>query len=116
VVDDEGRLLGSVAEEDVLALALPASAAEPRGLSYLPRCYGLRSLSDEELREVTVGQISRSEGFVTIEKDEPAALPITRNHQPRVFVVRDGRYVARLCRKDIIAELVNPSLGVACHP
>jgi len=120
VVDADGRLLGAVGEEDILALALPAGgAADVKQLSYLPRCYGLRDLSHEELQQVTVGEAMRSEGVVTVTEDElaaQAALLIIRSHQPQVFVVRDGKYVGRLCRKQIIAEMVNPSLGLACHP
>ncbi|MGD9498515.1 MAG: HPP family protein [Armatimonadota bacterium] len=120
VVDAEGRLLGAVSENDLLALALPAGAApELERLSYLPRCYGLRDLSDERLRAVRVSQIMRVEGVVTVTEDELAAqvaLLIIRHHQPQVFVLRAGRLVGRLCRKQIIAQMVNPTLGVACHP
>lgn len=120
VVDGDGRLVGAVGEEDLLALALPAGgAATLDRLSYLPRCYGLRDLSHEALRQVTVGEIMRTEDLVTVTEDElaaQAALLIIRSHQPQVFVVRDGKYVARLDRKQIIAEMVNPSLGLACHP
>ncbi len=119
VVDADNRLLGMVGEEDILALALPTSVAELGSLSYLPRCYGLRNLSDEELRDVRVEQIMRTEDFVTIEEDElaaQAALLITRNHQPQIFVTSGGKYIGRLCRKHIISELVNPTLGIACHP
>lgn len=120
VVDADGRLLGAVSEEDLLALALPAGgAADIQQLSYLPRCYGLRDLSHEALQQVTVGQIMRTAGVVTVSEDDlaaQAALLIIRAHQPQIFVVRDGKYVARLDRKQIIAEMVNPSLGLACHP
>ena len=119
VVDDEGNLLGAVGEEDLLALALPAAATDLARLSYLPRCYGLRDLSDDKLREVKVRDIMRTEGFVTVEEDELAAqavLLIIRHHQPQIFVVRDGRLVGRLCRKTIMSEMINPTLGVACHP
>ncbi len=119
VVDDDGRLLGSIGEEDILALALPTAVAEPHRLSYLPRCYGLRDLSDEKLREVRVSDVMRTEDVVTVEEGElaaQAALLIIRHHQPQVFVVRDGRLVGRLCRKDIIAQIIDPTLGLACHP
>ncbi len=119
VLDDEDRIIGMVGEEDVLALAVPTSAADLDSLSYLPRCYGLRDLSDEDLQDLTVQEIMRTDGYVTIDKDELAAqatLLIMRHHQPQVFVVSDEAYVGRLCRKYIISELVNPSLGVACHP
>ncbi|MGC9320049.1 MAG: CBS domain-containing protein [Armatimonadota bacterium] len=119
VVDEEGRLVGALGEEDILALALPTSAAELDRLSYLPRCYGLRNLEDEELRETPVADVMRREGLVTVEEDElaaQAALLIIRHHQPQIFVVRAGRLVGRLCRKDIISQVVNPTLGVACHP
>lgn len=120
VVDADGRFLGAVGEEDLLALALPAGgAADIKQLSYLPRCYGLRDLSHEALQQVTVGKIMRTEGVVTVSEDDlaaQAALLIIRAHQPQIFVVRDGQYVGRLDRKQIIAEMVNPSLGLACHP
>jgi len=119
VVDPDGRLLGSVGEEDILALALPTAASELDRLSYLPRCYGLRDLSDEKLRDTRVGEVMRSEGVIAVEEDElaaQAALLIIRHHQPQIFVVRDGRLVGRLCRKDVIAQIINPTLGLACHP
>lgn len=120
VVDDDGRLVGAVGEEDILALALPAGgAADLAQLSYLPRCYGLRDLSHEALQRVTVNEIMRTEDIATVTEDElaaQAALLIIRSHQPQIFVVRDGQYVGRLDRKHIIAEMVNPSLGLACHP
>jgi len=119
VLDDDGAVIGSVGEHDILSLAMPTSTAELDSLSYLPRCYGLRNLSDEELQDLTIADIMRTDGFVTIEEDElaaQAALLIMRQHQPQVYVVSDGKYVGRLCRKHIISELVNPTLGVACHP
>lgn len=119
VLGEDGRILGSVGENDLLALAMPTAAAEIDSLSYLPRCYGLRNLSDEELQGVVVGDIMRTEDFVTIEEDElaaQAALLIIRRHQPQIYVVSNGKYVGRLCRKHIISELVNPTLGIACHP
>lgn len=119
VLDEDGNIVGSVGENDILAIAMPTAVAEVNSLSYLPRCYGLRKLSDEELQDVVVRDIMRTEDFVTVEEDElaaEAALLIMRHHQPQPFVVRDGKYVGRLCRKHIISELVNPSLGVACHP
>jgi len=119
VLDEGGVIIGSVGENDILALAMPTAAAELDSLSYLPRCYGLRNLSDEELQDVVVSDIMRTDDFVTIEDDElaaQAALLIMRRHQPQIFVVKDGKYIGRLCRKYIISELVNPTLGVACHP
>jgi len=119
VLDEDGRVIGAVGEYDLLALALPTAATESSGLSYLPRCYGLRTLSDDDLQDLTVHDIMRTEGYVTVEEDElaaQAALLIMRQHQPQVFVTADGKYVGRLCRKVIINELVNPTLGVACHP
>ena len=119
VLDDDGTIIGMVGEHDVLGIAMPTSAAELDSLAYLPRCYGLRNLSDEELQDVVVEDIMRKEDIVTVEEDElaaQAALLIMRHHQPQVFVVKDGKYVGRLCRKFIISELVNPTLGIACHP
>ncbi len=119
VLDEDGRIIGMVGENDLLALALPTAAAELDTLSYLPRCYGLRDLSDERLQKLTVGEIMRTEDFVVVEEDElaaEAALLMMRHHQPQIFVERDGRYVGRLGRKHIISELVDPHLGVACHP
>jgi len=119
VLDEDRRIAGAVAENDILALAMPTAAAEVDSLSYLPRCYGLRNLSDEELQDLTVRDIMRTEGYITVTDDElaaQAALLMVRHSQPQIFVVSDGKYVGRLCRKYIISELVDPSLGVACHP
>jgi predicted transcriptional regulator len=121
VLDDDGAIIGMVGEHDILGIAMPTSAAEIDSLSYLPRCYGLRNLSDEELQDVVVEDIMRTDDdeIVTIEEDElaaQAALLIMRHHQPQIFVVEHGKYVGRLCRKHIISELVNPSLGISCHP
>lgn len=119
VVDESGEMVGAVSEQDILSLALPTGVEELSSLSYLPRCYGLRHLDDEDLREVTVSEVMRTEGVVTVEDDElaaEAALRIIRSHQPQIFVLRDGSLVGRLCRKDIISQVVNPTLGVACHP
>jgi acetoin utilization protein AcuB len=119
VLDEDGKIVGSVGEHDILAIAMPTAAAELDSLSYLPRCYGLRNLSDEELQDVVVRDIMRTEDIVTIAEDElaaQAALLIMREHQPQIYVIEDGKYIGRLCRKHIISELVNPSLGVACHP
>jgi len=119
VVDGEGRLLGSVAEEDILALALPTAVQELDRLSYLPRCYGLRDLSDDKLRATRVADVMSKDRLVTVEEDELAAqatLLIIRHHQPQIFVVRDGRLVGRLDRKQVIAQIINPTLGLACHP
>ncbi len=119
VLDADGTIVGMVGEHDILALAMPTSAAGIDSLGYLPRCYGLRDLSDDELRDVTVKEIMRTDDFVTVEEDElaaQAALLMMRHHQPQIFVVSDGKYVGRLCRKYIISELVNPTLGIACHP
>lgn len=119
VLGEDRRIAGAVAENDILALAMPTAVAEVDSLSYLPRCYGLRNLSDEELQDLTVRDIMRTEGYITVTDDElvaQAALLMVRHCQPQIFVVADGRYVGRLCRKYIISELVDPSLGVACHP
>jgi len=119
VLDEDGSVIGSLGEYDLLALTLPTSATDVSRLSYLPRCYGLRDLSDEDLQDLTVHDIMRTEDYVTIEEDDlaaQAALLIMRQHQPQVFVTSGGKYVGRLCRKIIINELVNPTLGVACHP
>jgi|LSQX01.3.fsa_nt_gb CBS domain-containing protein len=120
VLDAEGRIIGAVFEEDLLALALPAGgAADVRALRYLPRCYGLRDLSDDKLRGLRVADIMRKDEYLSIEEEElaaQAALLMMRGHQPQLFVTRDGRYVGRLGRKMIISQLINPTLGVACHP
>ena len=119
VLDSEGHIVGALSEQDLIALALPTASADLNRLSYLPRCYGLRDLSSEQLQGIAVRDIMREKGFATIDEDDlvaQAALLIMRAHQPQIFVVRDGRYVGRLCRKFIISELINPSLGVACHP
>ena len=120
VLDADGRIIGAVFEEDLLALALPAGGApDVARLSYLPRCYGLRDLANEKLRGLRVGDIMRTDEFLSIEEDELAAqatLLMMRGHQPQLFVTRDGRYVGRLGRKMIISQLINPTLGVACHP
>ncbi|MGI5818924.1 MAG: CBS domain-containing protein [Armatimonadota bacterium] len=119
VLDDEGVIIGMVGEDDLLALAIPTAAAGLDTLSYLPRCYGLRSLPDDQLQSLTVADIMRTEGFIVVEDDElaaHAALLMMRNHQPQILVQRDGKYVGRLGRKHIISELVDPHLGVACHP
>lgn len=119
VLDDEGNIIGMVGENDILAIAMPTAAAEIDSLSYLPRCYGLRDLSDEELQDVVVSDIMRTDNIVTVEEDELAAqatLLIMRHHQPQIFVVSEGKYAGRVCRKHIISQLVNPTLGIACHP
>ncbi|MGM0494124.1 MAG: CBS domain-containing protein [Armatimonadota bacterium] len=119
VLDEEGRIVGMVGENDILAIAMPTSAAGIDQLSYLPRCYGLRNLSDDKLQDVTVEKVMRTEDIVTVEENEliaQVALLIMRHHQPQVFVVSDGKYVGRVGRKHIISEVVDPHLGVACHP
>ncbi len=119
VIDDEGRLVGMMTEIDVLALALPSSVDGLASLRYLPRCYGLRNLNSDELRKVTVGDVMRTDDLVSVTEDElaaEAALVIMRNNLPQLPVVRDGKLVGRICRKALIMELVNPSLGVTCHP
>lgn len=119
VVDDERRLVGMVTEMDVLALALPSSIGALGSLRYLPRCYGLRDLTSKELRGTTVDDVMRTDDLVTVAEDEPAAeaaLVMMRSHLPQLPVVRDGKLVGRICRKALIMELINPSLGVTCHP
>lgn len=119
VLDEEGVIVGMVGENDILAIAMPTAASGIDQLSYLPRCYGLRNLSEDQLQDVTVETIMRTEEIVTVEEDEliaQVALLIMRHHQPQVFVVSDGKYVGRVGRKHIISEVVDPHLGVACHP
>ncbi|MFP4248760.1 MAG: HPP family protein [Armatimonadota bacterium] len=119
VLNEEGGIVGMVGENDMLAIAIPTSASGIEQLSYLPRCYGLRNLSDDKLRDVTVETIMRTDDIVTVKEDEliaQVALLIMRHHQPQVFVVSDGKYVGRVGRKHILSEVVDPHLGVACHP
>lgn len=119
VVNDEGALIGMVGEDDLLALALPASARDLESLSYLPTCYGLRNLSHEQLQGLTVEDVMHSEDLVTVAEDElaaQAALLIMRHRYAQIFVVDGDRYVGRIGRKHIISELVDPVLGVTCQP
>ncbi len=119
VVDDERRLVGMVTEMDMLALALPSSVDGLTNLRYLPRCYGLRDLGSDALRETTVADVMRTDDLVSVTEDElaaEAALVIMCSNLPQLPVVRDGKLVGRICRKALIMELINPSLGVTCHP
>lgn len=119
VVDEQGALLGVLTERDLLALALPTSAADVKQLSYLPKCYGLRDLSNEALQQVKVRDIMRTDGIVTVDEQELAAqvaLLIIQHGLPQLPVMSGGKLVGRICRKVIINELVDPSLGVTCHP
>jgi len=119
VVDDAGRLVGLVTDANILGLALPAAAEGVGGLSYLPKCYGLRGLDSDQLREVRVRDIMRTENLVSVDADElaaQAALLMIRHGLQQLPVVAGGRVVGRICRKAIINEMVNPTLGVACNP
>ena len=119
VVDEQGTLVGMVTEEDVLGLALPSSAGDMAHLRHLPKCYGLRDLGAGDLQQTKVADIMRTEDLVTVEEDElaaQAALLIIRHGLPQLPVVSGGKLVGRICRKSIIMELVNPSLGVTCQP
>lgn len=119
VLDDAGALIGMVGEEDLLALALPSSARHLENLSYLPRCYGLRDLSHEQLQGLLVKDIMKTDDIITISEDEPAAqiaLMIMRHRQLQVFVVDGKRYIGRVGRKHIISEIVDPALGLVCEP
>jgi CBS domain-containing protein len=119
VIDDTGTLIGTVGEDDMLALALPPTAEHFESLSYLPRCFGLRNLSHEQLQGLKVKDIMRTEEIVTVSADEPAAqvaLLIMRHNESQIFVVDGNRYIGRLGRKHIISEIVDPVLGLACEP
>lgn len=119
VVDDAGVLVGVVAERDLLSLALPAAGIAAGSLSYLPKCYGLRNLDSAALRQVKVRDIMQSTELVTVGPDEPAAevaLRMVRHNLPQLPVVSGGKLLGRICRKKVIGELVDPTLGVSCDP
>lgn len=111
VVDDEGKLVGLISETDVLALCIPGYLRETADLSFLPRTFQFPVADGEELDTTTVGEVVRTDILQVVEEDEhllEVVRIMVQRHVRRCPVVRDGKLIGIISRRDLMQMLVRP--------
>ncbi len=115
VVDKDMKVLGMIAEDDLIHLALP-DYMEGLDLSFLPASamFFPNPKYGDDLSRVPVQGIMRTTHVVTAEEDEPVAeLARLMLHYRigRIPVLRDGKLVGIVSRSDIVHAIVRPALS-----
>ncbi len=111
VVDDSGSLLGVVSEKDVFQAVFPSYHdyyVRPDVWSHFDW-----SDADERLRVIRVRDVMTSKVY-TVEETEPVlkvGALMMAHHIHRVPVVRNGKLVGIVTRKDIYRTLLRKALG-----
>ncbi|MFQ6097598.1 MAG: HPP family protein [Armatimonadota bacterium] len=113
VVDEQRRLVGIVTEADLLRLALPRYLDALGDVSFLPAEFEPYKRAIDRVRDVRVREfMSRKDAPVADENDSivEVARIICELQVRRVPIVRDGRLVGLITRKDLMREIVEPAV------
>jgi nitrogen PTS system EIIA component len=107
VVDDGGNLLGQITDKNLISAALPDYEAMVTNLDYKVEGEPFEELLKQE-EKIKVSQLYNTE-HVTTSMDtkliDAAALMIFKDLR-RIFVVKDGKLVGILVRKDIVNFII----------
>jgi nitrogen PTS system EIIA component len=107
VVDNEGNLLGQITDKDLIQAALPDYKAMVHNLNYTMDGEPFEELLRQE-EKIKVSQLYKT-NHVTCSMEtkliDAAALMIYKNLR-RIFVVKEGKLVGILVRKDIVNMII----------
>ncbi len=115
VVDAESTVLGIVSESVLLRIMLPGYTDEIADLSFLPETYDFPTPDLDNLGDIRVQDIMEHETLQTVTEDmriaEVAHIMLSQS-LPSVIVVREGKLVGIVSRRDLVRALVHPKLGI----
>ncbi len=107
VVDEEGNLLGQITDKDLISAALPDYETMVTNMNYSKQGEPFEELLKEE-EKIKVSQLYNTD-HVTTSMDtklvDAAALMIFKDLR-RIFVVKEGKLVGILVRKDIVNMII----------
>ncbi|SYZ74525.1 conserved hypothetical protein [Candidatus Zixiibacteriota bacterium] len=107
VVDSDGNLLGQITDKDLISAALPNYEAMVTNLNFRVEGEPFEELLKQE-EKIKVSQLYNTEHVTTSMETrliDAAALMIFKNLR-RIFVVKDGKLVGILVRKDIVNFII----------
>ncbi len=107
VVDEQGNLLGQITDKDIIQAALPDYEAMATNLDYSAEAEPFEELLRVE-DKIKVSQLYKTNHEITAMETsiiEVSALMIFKDLR-RVFVVKSGRLVGILLRKDIVNMII----------
>ena len=109
VVDNTGKFLGDITEEEIIMYSLPKSAAYLRDLDFLRNSEQFEQYFKNE-KKLTIGEIYEMFPAVTVKRNSSVvevAFVMTYNKVSRVYVVENEKYLGTVYRNDIIRKVLH---------
>lgn len=113
VLDDEDNVTALISEVDVLAISIPEYLRSVADLSFVPKSLSFPAPGGRDLDTTAVREIARTDILAVVDEDEPV-LEVVRimidDNVRRCPVVRDGKLVGIISRRDLVELIVKPTL------